>query len=336
MNRFLPTALVAALACLGGAAAHAQDAPRIYGLLDVAAGRFHSPGGIAQKRLENGRMSTSFLGISGSDDLGGGLHARFGLEAYLRVDEGAAGRSAADPFWGRAAYVGLQGAFGTSLIGRLPTLLWTSTRLFNPFADSVGFSPSIRQYFGGAVLGDSRWNNSVRYASPEVEDGLSYGAQFNAAENDPFATGKNVGVNFVYTSGPLAVTGVWQRVRNSTAPLPAGFVKQSTYQFGASYEVRGVRLYGQAGQVKTHAATDVETDLYQVGTAIPLGLGFVLASYGHSRSESPGSAIVLRTLSIGYDYFLSKSTDLYAVLMNERATALSSGNTVAAGIRLRF
>jgi len=45
---------------------------------------------------------------------------------------------------------------------------------------------------------------------------------------------------------------------------------------------------------------------------------------------------VLRTFSIGYDYFLSKSTDLYAVLMNERATALSSGNTVAAGIRLRF
>lgn len=336
MNRLVPTALVAAVAGLAGTAACAQDTPKIYGLLDVAAGRFETPGTPAIKRLENGAMSTSFLGVRGSDDLGGGLRARFGLEAYLRMDQGAAGRSAADAFWGRTAYVGLQGAFGTSLLGRLPTPLWMSTRMFNPFSDSEAFSPSIRQYFGAAVIGDSRWNNSVGYSSPAVDNGLSWNVQFNAAENSPNATGENVGVNALYTSGPLAVTGVWQRVRNSTTPLPAGFDKQTAYQFGASYELRLLRLYGQAGQVKTRAAVDVETTLYQFGTLVPLGLGFAMASYGHSREESAGSAVLRQTFSIGYDYFLSKSTDLYAVLMNEHVTGLDSGNSVAAGMRLRF
>jgi predicted porin len=336
MNRLVPAALVAAVAGLAGTAAHAQETPRIYGLLDVAAGRFETPGTPATKRLLNGGMSTSFLGVSGSDDLGGGLRARFGLEAYLRVDEGAAGRSAADAFWSRTAYVGLQGAFGTSLLGRLPTPLWLSTTMFNPFGNSEAFSPAIRQYFGAAILGDSRWNNSVGYSSPAVDDGLRWNVQFNAAENSPNATGENVGVNALYSSGPFSVTGAWQRVRNSTTPLPAGFSKQDAYQLGASYELRHVRMYGQAGQVKTRAAADVETTLYQLGAVVPLGLGFVMASYGHSREDSAGSELLRRTFSMGYDYFLSKSTDLYAVFMSERVTGLDSGNTVAAGVRLRF
>ena len=153
------------------------------------------------------------------------------------ADEGAAGRSASDPFWARTAHVGLQGAFGTSVLGRSPTPLWTSTRLFNPFGDSVGFSPSIRQYFGGTILGDSRWNNSVAFSTPEVESGFMYSVQFNAGEGAPGSTGKNTGVNALYTSGPLSATGTWQRVRNGPGPLPAGFDHQSTFQFGASYEM---------------------------------------------------------------------------------------------------
>ena len=145
--------------------------------------------------------------------------------------------------------------------------------MFNPFGESEGFSPSIRQYFGTAILGDSRWNNSVGFSSSAVDNGLSWNVQFNAAENNPYATGKNVGVNALYTSGPLSLTGVWQRVRNATTPLPVGFVEQTAYQFGASYELRLLRMYGQAGRVKTRAAVDVETKLYQLGTLVPLGLG---------------------------------------------------------------
>ena len=59
------------------------------------------------------------------------------------------GARPATPFWGRDANVGLSGAFGTTVLGRKPTPLYLTTITFNPFGDSIGFSPSTRQYFGG-------------------------------------------------------------------------------------------------------------------------------------------------------------------------------------------
>ena len=337
MKRLVPNAAIAALACAAASpSALAQMAPTLYGLVDMSVGNFQTPGNDSLRRAESGRMSLSYVGIRGSDDLGGGLRARYALETYIRVDEGAAGRTGGDPFWTRTAYVGLQGAFGTSVLGRSPTPLWTATRMFNPLGDSVGFSPSIRQYFGGTVLGDTRWNNSVAFSSPEVEKGFMYSVQFNAGEGNPGTTGKNTGVGALYTSGPLQASGTWQRVRNGPGPWPAGFDHQSTFQLGASYELSFIRLYGQVGRVKTNADVDVRSTLYQVGAASPIGLGFLLASYAHAKDEVASTRSYRRTFSLGYDYFLSKATDIYAVVMNERFTALSSANTVAAGVRLRF
>ena len=335
MNRLVSSLLTASGVALCANAA-AQTEPTLYGLVDMAAGRFQVPGGRRVLDAESGRMSLSFVGIRGSDDLGGGLRARFALETYLSADQGLAGRAQGDGFWARSAYVGLQGAFGTSLLGRLPTPLWMATRLFNPFGDSVGFSPSIRQYFAGSVLGDSRWNNSIGFTTPEVDNGFIYSVQYNAGVGEPGSTGKNVGANVLYTSGPLSATATYQRVRNGVPAIP-GFDHQTTFQFGASYEWRIVKLYGQAGSVTTHATTAIKSRLYQLGAVSPIGLGFLMVSYGHAGDDVNGNQhFTRRTFSVGYDYFLSKATDIYAVAMNERWTTLSSGNTIAAGVRLRF
>ena len=340
MNRSALKLVFAAGIC-AATSALAQTTPQIYGLLDMSAGRFQEPGLPYRWAAQSGGLTTSFIGFRGRDDLGGGLWARFGLESYISVDSGSAGRVASDPFWTRAAYVGFQGAFGTSSLGRLPTPLWTATQQFNPFGESLRFSPSARQYFGGAVLGaavlgDTHWNNSVLVTSPDAENGFSYSAQVNAGEGAVGATGKNVGLSLNYVSGPLSATGVLERVRNGTTPMPAGFHRQDIAQFGASYEFGPVRLYGQAGRVKTNAATSVKTALYQLGAVAPICLGYVIASYGLARAELTGSTLIRRTASVGYDYFLSKNTDIYAVLMNEQLTHLSTANTVAAGLRLRF
>ncbi len=330
------------LACTTCVAAHAQTGPTIYGVLDVAAGRFQDPGS-TRLWAEGAGLTSSYLGIRGGDDLGGGLRSRFGVEAYLGVQNGTAGRSATDALFSRTSYVGLQGAFGTSLLGRLPTPLWTSTLLFNPFGESTAFSPSVRQYYGsliggGGVLGDTRWSNSVGFSSPVPEGGNGFrlGVQYNVNDQMPSSTGKNVGANVLYTSGPLSATLAWQRVRNGVVVAPAGFDHQTTYQFGASYEFPAIRLYGQAGTVKTSATVHVKSALYQLGAAVPLGLGFVVGSYGHAKTEFSGSSSIRRTVSMGYDYFLSKNTDIYAMLMHEQVTSLTSASTVAAGLRVRF
>jgi len=312
--------------------------PVVYGLFDVAAGRFEAPGKTRVLALESGAMQHSFIGIRGADDLGGGLHARFGLETYVRINAGTIGRTPADPFWGRTAYAGFQGQFGTSLLGRLPTPLYNLTRQFNPFDESYGFSPAIRQWYEGAILGDSRWNNSLGYSSPDPDDGSgwSWQVQYNAKDTAPTSTGNNVGASLLYASGPLLVGGAFQRVRNGVEVVPAGFDKQTAYQIGMSYETRLVRLYGQAGSVKTSATTGLRTHLYQLGAAAPISLGFALVSYGHANIESDAFSSLRRTFTLGYDYFLSKSTDVYALAMNERVTGYASANSIATGLRLRF
>ena len=335
----VPTlALLLAFAACGARAQYSQPVPTLYGLLDVAAGSLQEPGQRHVLGLSSGAMSLSYLGIRGGDDLGGGLSARFGLETYVRVDDGTAGRLAGDPFWGRTAYVGFKGTFGTSLIGRLPTPLYTTTRLFNPFDESFTFSPAMRQWFGGTILGDSRWDSSVGYASPEPEgSGWNWLIHYNASDQLPTSSGHNIGAALFYRSGPFLAAGSYQRVRNGVPVAPAGFDHQTAYQLNASYQLPWLRIYGQVGESKTSAATSVRDQLYQLGGASPIGLGFLLVSYGHARTETSGQEDrVRRTFSIGYDYFLSKNTDVYALAMNERVTALSSANSLAAGLRLRF
>jgi predicted porin len=340
-----PFALAAiTLLSLGLAApAHAQSSVSAYGLMDMSAGQFQTVGSATKVwRAQSGNMTTSFLGFKGSEDLGGGLKGVVAIEHFLRLDEGAAGRFNGDAFWARSAYVGLSGAFGTSKLGRNTTPLFVSTLVFNAFGDSFGFSPSIRQLFtpatGAGMLpffGDTAWNNSLAYNSPNFS-GLSLNLLGNLGEGASGATGKNIGGNLLYFGGPLAATVAVQQVKNSAFGVPAGWKSQDTVQLGLSYDLSVVKLFGQYTLAKTKATADTETKIYGIGVAVPIGAGKVLVQYGNATADRGATEVVNKTLTAGYDYNLSKNTDVYAVVVNDKATALSAGNSVAAGLRVRF
>ena len=326
----------ASLALMAGAA-QAQNV-QLYGLLDMSAGRFQNPGQERVWRSESGAMSTSFIGFKGTEDLGGGLKAKFAIDHFLRLDSGSPGRFNGDAFWARNAYVGLSGAFGTTVLGRTTTPLFVSTLLFNAFGDSFGFSPSIRQIFTPALLpfyGDSGWNNSFAYASNN-HDGWSWNLAMGLGEGAPSATGRNVGGNLFYFNGPLGATAAWQQVKSGGVGVPAGWEYQETAQLGVSYDLSVVKLFGQYTQVKTRALTNTKTTLYSIGASTPLGAGKLLAQYGWAKAAANGVDMNNKTLTVGYDYALSKNTDVYAVYMHETVTSLTSANTLAAGARLRF
>ncbi len=336
LRSFVASAL-AAIASVSGGSALAQNA-LIYGLIDASASHGRPVGGVSSWALDDGNMSRSFLGVRGSEDLGGGIRAVFKLEAYFRVDTGAFGHVDGDPFFGRDSNVGLQGSFGTTVIGRNVTPLYLSTVNFNPFGDSFGFSPSTRQYFAGAVLGDRSWNNSIAYTNSNTGDPLRVNFVANVPEEAAGTpdTGRNYGSSLAYISGPFAATVALEWIKNSALPVPTGFQHQLAMQAGATYDFTFVRVYGQAGRVKTDADVSTSTVLYQLGAAVPVGTGLVLLAYGRSQASTAYSRITDRTSSIGYDYYLSKNTDIYVAGMLERTFQLSSGNTLAGGIRLRF
>ena len=330
-------ALAAAIGFIGSA--QAQNV-QISGLIDMSAGEFQNAGAARIARADSGNMSTSFIGFRGTEDLGGGLKAKFSLQHFLRVDSGSAGRFNGDAFWARDAYVGLSGAFGTSTLGRNTTPLFVSTLLFNAFGDSFGFSPSIRQLLAPAAsmpafLGDTGWNNSLAYASND-NDGLSFNLLGNLGEGAAGSNGKNLGANVLYFNGPLAATVAWQRVQNGAFGAPAGFIAQTAWQIGASYSLEAVKLYGQYSDVSTSATVNDKTHLWSFGAAVPIGNGRALAQYGTARAHAGPVETTNKTLTVGYDYNLSRTSDVYAVFMNDKVTGLSNGNTLAGGLRIRF
>ena len=256
MNRTLSAVAAACtLLCLaaGAQAQSASPAPtsntKIYGLIDMSAGRFQAPGGPRTSRVESGSMTTSYLGFNGTEDLGGGLQARFALEAFNRTDIGASGRFNGDAFYARNAFVGLSGAFGTTQLGRNTTPLFVSTLIFNAFGDSFGFSPSIRQYFTAPALpvgsqtslvGDSGWNNSLLYTNRYGN--VSVTLLGNAGEGAATAVGRNISANLVYLSGPIGFTIVGQQVKNATGSA-AGRLPAPEHLPGR----RQLRLQGRQG-----------------------------------------------------------------------------------------
>jgi len=73
----------------------------------------------------------------------------------------------------------------------------------------------------------------------------------------------------------------------------------------------------------------------QGGVTVPLGTGSVMASYAYSRSNG-GLDQTHKSWAVGYDYPLSKRTDVYAAYLNDKYTSMSTGDTFGVGIRAKF
>lgn len=124
--------------------AHAQSSVSLYGLVDAFVGDTHMPGSAGSAwQVSSGGMTTSYWGLSGSEDLGRGMKAVFTLESFFRVNSGQIGSFNGQSFFGRNAFVGLSGRFGEVTIGRNTAPLFVSTLLFNPFGNSFAFSPIV-------------------------------------------------------------------------------------------------------------------------------------------------------------------------------------------------
>src|SRR5260221_366895 len=107
---------LAALAAVSTSAL-AQSSVTIYGVVDASLENVKGTDSLT--RVSSDNLATSRLGFRGVEDLGGGLKAKFTLEAGLKVDTGAQDSA----FWGRSAWVGLEGGFGELRVGHQDSLI---------------------------------------------------------------------------------------------------------------------------------------------------------------------------------------------------------------------
>jgi predicted porin len=335
--------LAAVLGSAFAGQAFAQSSVTVNGLVDNFVGRMQNSGEKSTTVLGTGGMTTSWIGFKGSEDLGNGLKANFLLNSFLRTDTGGQGRFNGDPLFSRDANVGLSGGFGAISLGRELAPQFLPTILFNPFGDSYTFSPLLVQMnigaggFGNSVVGDTGWSNSIRYTTLSY-GGLSANLHYQLGEVAGNNGKHNAGANLLYFGGPLALTAFYQKVKVDNPFGATNIPEQKAWMVGGTYDLKAAKLFATYGQ--TSQDVDPRKDkTVSLGATVPVGPGKILASWAQTKRSgvtAVGSDPKRNTASLGYDYDLSKRTDLYAVYMSDKISSLDRGNSLGVGIRHRF
>ncbi|UUM21369.1 porin [Mycoavidus sp. SF9855] len=197
-----------ALAALGAfaGAAQAQSSVTLYGVIDAGVNYVSSVQATAKAKggrqfsLTSGVMQGSRWGVRGTENLGGGLKAIFTLENGFELNNGRLAQGGSE--FGRQAFVGLSGDFGTVTVGRQ----------YDSIADFVGgFAAGSQWGTYAAHPGDldnfnnsARINNSIKYTSPN-NGGFTYSALYSlGGVAGEFQKNRTWSVGAGYANGPLA------------------------------------------------------------------------------------------------------------------------------------
>jgi predicted porin len=323
--------------------AFAQSNVSVYGLLDI--GLVNERGGAAGPvtKVSSGMSDGSRLGFKGNEDLGNGMSALFVLESGYQIDTGT-GAQGQGVLFGRQAFAGLGGSFGTVTLGLQYTPEYDVTVFVDPFESGLaGDTKNLMQGTGDA---GTRMNNSFKYATPVV-NGFSGQFVYGAGETaGHIQTGRQLGGALAYAAGPLDVRLAFHNRNNDTATAALAPAKNTilaaTYKFDllklhAAYAVNK-GLYSSPlrnsanpfGYPTAPTAASVSTDSTDtlLGVSVPRGAHTFLASYMHKNDKTSFNQDGTQW-ALGYRYALSKTTDLYAsyaLMSNKNGASYTVGN----------
>ena len=181
---------------------------RVYATFESVEGK-GGPSASALPRRNRVSDESSLLGVRGTEDLGGGLKAFFQLETAFKPDQNDT------TFAARNSGVGLQGGFGSILLGRWDTPYKTTTIAVDPFGDlTLGGITAALNGSGVANVNDAldrRDQNVVQYWSPNW-GGFAVRGSYSANEgktttSDP----RRYSASATFTRGPIYVGYAYDR-----------------------------------------------------------------------------------------------------------------------------
>lgn len=365
MNKLVFVLTALATVSAGSKAQSLSDA-KVYGTLDVGLSVSNSgaPRAANSVFVSSSTLSPSRLGFLGMEDLGGGLKAKFQLEAGFDVDTGAAktysgNYSSATPtatggapvtgLFNRRSYVGLEGKFGSLTLGRDYTpLYWAALEsdplrmgLYGNLQETVLLSGTGSERFG-------RSSNAIFYESPQIS-GFKGRAMYSLGSESAGATGTPPSKTnrMLAASGQYEIAGLIlsAAVQQTQLPLvagtPAAFTgatwRREEVLAGFNYTFSSYSVAGGYLRVKQPSPNAEGRDVWLGGT-MRLGASTVLLALQHIRMQpAVGTRQFANLVGLGYVYPLSKRTSLYASYgqvdnSSNGAFALAAGDSsVAAG-----
>ncbi|RDU97983.1 porin [Trinickia dinghuensis] len=303
-----------------GITAHAQSNVTLYGIVDAGIlytsktrdGATGANDG-RQIGLITGGSSASFFGLKGTEDLGDGLKAIFQLESGIDVSNGGFADSNGN-FFGRQAWVGMTGGFGTVKAGLQ----------YSPFALSIiTTDPRSVSYFGsgvpiaiGRVLVTGVYNaNAISYTSPRIAglQGSAMLAMGGTAGN--FQAGRQYSGRLNYQFGQFTIDAAMYSGNpgGSAASTPTpSTVAFSGRTIGAAYRFDALTVKAVFANYKIAGSFDSRVFggglSYDVTPAVNVDAGVWLTRDGN---DSNNHSIMAAT---GVRYSLSKATSLYGQL----------------------
>jgi predicted porin len=349
-----------AIAGLASTAAFAQSNVTIYGSVDAGytyrfdnENRVNGNAGNSTSRssIDTGNSAGNRLGFKGVEDLGNGLKAVFLLEQGFNFDNGTQGQGGR--MFGRQAYVGLTGGFGTAIAGRLYTPFFSLWSSVDPFgAGTVGQARNIWSSGAGVdgLLDPVRVDNAVAYVSPNFGGFDVTLAYSNASAVSDSATVTTAGSNNAenlnnnarnntvyallakYSAGPVMVGFNAHRIAPGAGVTIATAAKSiDNYTLAGTFDAKVVKVHALAtyNMVDTNAArSDFTGSNYMLGLTVPVGKVNLKTSVGFSDYNGEnfsGLRGQATQYAFGADYALSKRTNLYS------AYSLIDGQSARAG-----
>ncbi|MBN3807623.1 porin [Paraburkholderia sp. Ac-20347] len=352
--RIVPLSL---LALMLPAAAQAQSSVTLYGIIDTGFIYTNNIQGSHQYAMEAGWFQGNRWGLAGAEDLGGGYQAVFRLESGFSPLTGAMGQGNA--MFGRQAYVGVGTPYGTTTLGRQydsivdyvePARANTALLINHPGEfDNLGNDYRLNNavkfasvsyggfkfggvFSAGGVAGNFQRNRAWSIGSSYAHGPLFFGVAYLNAEDPNFSYyGNNPGSSTTasnmstyrifsdyasartletlaasagYSAGPLSVAATYTNVRYSGLGALAS-LDPNGYRGTAAFNTAEVA----AG--------------YSITPSLKLGASY---QYIHGAPVGGGDAgrVTYHEADVSIDYFLSKRTDVYAMVMAQQASGRDS------------
>jgi len=324
---------VAALAAIG--AAQAQSSVKIGGVLDGGVSSYSNTGA-THKSLTSfvggGLDAPSNFNLSGSEDLGGGMKANFMLESGISTANGGFANSTGALF-GRMAFVGLSGGFGSVNLGLQFDPAFVATLETDPNG-ATEYAAGVSQWLNTATSNAQGTSvagifdqNAVSYSTPSMG---GFGATVlmtlgGVAGKSTANSHTSVGLKYSGVPGLLVTAGGYQS-KNATG----GTGNESS--FGASYK------FGQATLAANYLETKTSGSLAaNKRTATNFGGGYEITSAasvtaGYYDVENKTTNGSLKTVSVIGHYALSKTTKLYLGGQNAKNSGFGGAALDAGGV----
>ncbi|WP_321798324.1 porin [Caballeronia sp. J97] len=265
--------------------------------------------------------ATSYFGLRGSEDLGGGVRAIFDLQGGFQPNNGTSRQGGR--LFGRQSYVGIDGKYGRLTIGRQYTMRFFGISFINPFGTGAQGLTTLDN-----GIANARADNSIsyRYFLGDFEAGVNYSfgrdavaGNSNVATNCPGQTSpsnqcREYSALFKYDAHTWGVATSYERNYGGTAATYGGLTSpdltDSRFTLGGYFLIRNAKFgVGWIKRVNEGIATP-RSNLFWVTGTVPVTPFFhidgMVAQLRYEHSPNKALIEVLRG-----EYFLSKRTLLY-------------------------